>query len=297
MCFYSKIFAQSDMVSRLIWQDLPGSTWERSGWAEQIKKDISAKKEPAPTWKPPEETPEEIKKPIDPGSFAPNSVSDVNDPQYLEKQFPDIAQTLLRDLNKIEAANTPASKGRLFEQLTGTGMLRDMKRAFFYKAVVENWTEKTLYEEFEQHMNDWKTRCQKEPLTDLSWLGVRIAWEKFWGASALGIAPDDNPNLKNRIIQLSSHKALLLNRFGAIKSTVKSNALRGREKIEDGKVVPGEYDEPKIDMDQLEFVDEVAVPFYMNYYINRGIMENANVQELVADYEDRIVSLYNSALK
>ncbi|MEK7523536.1 MAG: hypothetical protein AAB588_00740 [Patescibacteria group bacterium] len=294
MCFSKQIFLESEFASRLVWQEAPGqrpaTSWEGSGAEEAFNDALTGGRET--DFKPPEHVETlVVTGHIDPGL----PVAGVS---RLQDKFPQMKEIIDR-LETIEAAefwnkNVAALAGADLDQMRA--VLKEIKEATLFKAVVENWTKKTLYEEFEDIMGDLYTQCASRP-----WLSE--GWGQLTRLGHALIASENLGDGKNSYILEGPGKR---NISPIERGKIMIPLIALERKIKKEILEPDWTTDPKINKDQLEFVEKKVIPQYRVFVIDKAILYNASnidsdgdkIPDVIKnDYDGILRGLYKSCIK
>lgn len=284
-------------------QERPQSSWGESGAEADYQRDVTADREspwrppvkPKGSNKPPEGPPEGPKAPK---SIDPGPVQDIHvDKQDLKDRLPHLS-ALVEKLDAIEfeefGAESAAFKG---DKNAVIEIAERMKEAMLFRAIVENWSEETLLDQYRTVMQDLFTECADRPWIQKGWGQVQRGWHAVFKRENFSIPNDRlNDHLNDRQLKITDrlklNRALIVVENTYLGSGITHSGDICLEMDLDGSGCSDWEDENDLEEDQLEFVRETAIPFYRSFIINRGIVENANQEELETAYRGILNRLY-----
>lgn len=224
-----------------------------------------------------------ISESINPGLPVPNK-------QNLSEKFP-LLKDLIHELDLIEQEafhrRRPKPSGKEYEKLSG--LIRDAKKGLLYQAIVENWPQETLKEEYKKTMDNFYTRAANRttPREIKDWL------KRHWRENV----SEENPGLEgeNKFVVESKRKFKPADKPWMVANLNQLKKELRKELIDEESydAEDDEYDEDEIDVKLLEFIEEEAAPFYIELFTNKAIVEGAiDFYEVKDDFEKRMKDLY-----
>lgn len=285
----------------------PKSAWGESDAEAEFQRDIRTGREPV--YQPPVRPRENPNIPhsIDPGLPVPNKPT-------LKERFPNLAP-IIEQLDEIERRefwmkNPTALAGENLRQLAP--LVDIFKEAMLFRAITENWDEKTLINEYEKKMKDLYTRCASRPMFHEAFGQLMRSWHWFVTPENLNL-PGENKHLEKRLIK-PNEKGRIAIKLMQLETKFKSRVLLYDNCDGEG---PNCYvseaddyfddarDEDQIDEDQLEFVEQEAIPLYRMFVIDKAIVHNrpqtVSVNgipvDIDRDYTGILIALYKSCIK
>lgn len=189
----------------------------------------------------------------------------------LRERFPRI-RDLIDELKKIEKREfwNKAPKnvvGTDAEQISA--VVDQLLEAMLYQAIVENWNEATLKKQYERTIADFYTRAASRPFLYETGGQMMRAWH--WAVTPENLGEGENKALtegpEKREISPSDRGRI------AIKLMVVEH------KIKEEVIHPNWARDPKVNDNQLEFVEEEAIPLYRFWVIDEAIVHNISAQD------------------
>lgn len=287
--------------------DRPQSSWGESDAETEFQKDVKTGREPV--YQPPIRPTENPNVPhsIDPGLPVPSKPT-------LKDRFPNLAP-IIDKLNAIEQRefwmkNPAALAGENLRQLSP--LVDIFKEAMLYRAITENWDEETLIDEYEKKMKDLYTRCASRPMFHEAFGQLMRSWHWFVTPENLSL-PGENKHLEKRFIK-PNEKGRIAMKLMQLEMKFKKRVLLSDDcdgenpscyVNKDDNYFDADRDDDEIDEDQLEFVEEQAIPIYRMFVIDKAIVHNRPRTglpndipvDIKRDYTGILIDLYKSCIK
>jgi hypothetical protein len=208
---------------------------------------------------------------------------------------PENMKYLLGELNKVFREVLPTQYGQLYAGATITRnaqFLRDMPRGFLMKAVTENGSPNALIKKFKEELGKIEDQANNVDLLLIpsNKLVDFFRWLVYMGTWDL--APkgnpnlDDTPNAPGQKTVKPHHKVFLQQGLGDLEKYY-------RERLVDkqGHLFGDNYDDDKMD-----YLDDTALPFYREFYLNQAILNKDSAAKLAEDYSQYLVKAYRDCI-
>lgn len=271
----------------------PEDDWEKPDVSGMRQKELDAGRgRTGPDFKIPEKGPEQPK-PIDPG--MPVLESNGRPKEKLHERFPKLKEII----KKFEEIEDREFFNRDMTQLSGpyvedfVSMTRKMKEAMLYQAITSNWSEETLYKQYEQAMKYLYTKAASRPVSAETWQLMKSAWRGLFKSENLGEGGMNTAIEGRRIISLRERPRII------------AEMLKLENALLNGENVCVEWDgtcderkaKKKLDGDRLEFIQDDLIPFYRNWFLNKGIVENKSDSDIYWAYAKALADFAHSCIK
>ncbi|GEM_PF-6697383 len=300
MCFFTNSYIKNIHAPRFVWKgglgDNPPPTggWDEPDVRGARQKEINAGKgrRIAP-FELPAQGPDKPKT-IDPGPVVidPRTGKPM---EKLEDRFPALKEVVkkLQDIGNEQFwnKNPQALSGDHLAEFIK--MAEKMPESMLYQAIVENWSEETLYKKYEQVMGDLYTRTASRPWMAEAWGQAKRGWHAAFKSENLG-EPGMNLAIEGK------RKISLRERPKVIAKMLKleTELLNGDDVcLEwDGECDDWE-DRDDVDEERLEFIQDEMIAFYRNWFLNKGILEDRTADDVTWAYAKALADFVNSCVK
>lgn len=306
MCLLWNYYEKNFESSRLLWrklgeEPLPSDDEEFDVGKARQKEKAKGKSRTGKPWelptpvapKDPSKGPAETPKGIDPGMPVVDAEGKLM--EKLEDRYPRLRATILKlyEIGNEEFwnQNLNAIAGDYAADYTRVAEL--MPETMLYKAIVENWSEETLYSKYRQEMGDLYTKAASRPFLKETWGQTKRAWHWAWESENPG-EPGINIAIEGkRKISLRERPKILARMMQLENELINGDDICLEWK---GKCKNWE-DEDDVDEDRLKFIREELVPFYREWYLNMGIVENHDTTQLYWAWSNELANLCKSCEK
>lgn len=151
-------------------------------------------------------------------------------------------------------------------------ILRDLPEGFLMKAITENGSEKELLSRFENEVHGLHFKAEQGRPVKEVWDGI-VALCNWVTATPTWDLDGENPHIQKNMIK-PRHKAGIAAGFDKLQNYYQERLIATH-----GHWYGDAYAKPKLD-----FLKDVEIPFYREYFMNKAILENQTTQQMTADY-------------